>query len=136
MQQTNSYTAAITTILFAALTAGHLLPIAAYGAGVTGRYLQSSGTTVVLELSVGKPAPSSIIVEHSFTKRNQVLSASPRPKKINSNSGQVKWLVTNIRPGKQRFSLQLAAPLTGAVRASLRYRDPSSGQFTERNIRP
>lgn len=136
MQQNRLYRAVISTILFAALSTGCLFPITAYSSGVTGRYLKTSGTTVVLELSVGKPAPSSIIVEHSFTTKNQVLSASPKPKKINSKSGQVKWLVTNIRPGRKQFSLQLAEPLKGAVQGSLRYREPSTGQFTEKTIRP
>ena len=135
MQQHKIYKATISTILFASLATACLFPITAYSSGVTGRYLKASGTTVVFELSVDKPAPSSIIVEHSFSTKNQVLSASPKPKKINKN-GQVKWLVTNVSPGKKQFSLQLAAPLSGTVQGSLRYRDPTTGQFTENSIRP
>lgn len=135
MQRKTHYTTPIWSIfLIASLLVG-LLPISALAKSVTGRYLKISGNTIVLEISVTKPAPTSIIVEQAFNKKNRVKSASPKPKKISSN-GQVKWLVTHIRPGKKRFTLQLAAPLQGSVRAVLRYRDPSNGQFTEKSIRP
>jgi len=112
-----------------------LLPISASAASVTGKYIKAGGKTTILEISVGKPAPPSIIVEQSLSNKNKVTSASPKPKKINGN-GNTKWLLTNTRPGKQKLTVQLASPLKGSVRAILRYRDPTNGRFIEKNITP
>lgn len=112
-----------------------LIPISATAASVSGRYIKASGNTTVLQISVGKPAPTSIIVEQSFGNKNKIQSASPKPKKMRGN-GTVKWLLTKTRPGKQQFTVKLANPLKGSVRAILRYRDPASGQFIEKSITP
>jgi hypothetical protein len=112
-----------------------LFPTVANASPVTGRYLSGTGPTIVLEISISKPPPSSIIVEQSMAKSNNIQSVSPNPKKLNKN-GQIKWLLTNLRPGKQRLTTQLSAPLNGSVRGVLRYRDPGSGQFTEIIITP
>ncbi len=111
-----------------------LIPISAT-ASVTGKYIKASGKTTVLEISVGKPAPPSIIVEQSLGNKNKVLSASPKPKKISGN-GKIKWLLTKTRSGKQQFTVKMANPLKGEVRATLRYRDPTNGQFIEKSITP
>lgn len=112
-----------------------LIPISATAASVSGKYIKASGNTTVLQISVGKPAPPSIIVEQSLGNKNKVQSASPKPKKISGN-GNIKWLLTKTRPGKQQFTVKLASPLKGSVRAILRYRDPASGQFIEKSITP
>lgn len=112
-----------------------LIPCSATAASVTGKYLKASGKTAILEISIGKPAPPSIIVEQSLGTKNKVQSASPKPKKVDGN-GNTKWLLTNTRPGKQRFTVQLASPLKGSIRAILRYRDPANGQFIEKSISP
>jgi len=111
-----------------------LTPISATAA-VTGKYINASGNTTVLEISVDNPAPPSIIVEQSPGNKNKVISANPRPKKVSGN-GNVKWLLTNTRPGKQQFTVTMADPLQGSVRAILRYRDPANGQFIEKSITP
>ena len=112
-----------------------LIPLSAAAASVSGKYIKVSGNTTVLQISVGKPAPPSIIVEQSPGNKNKVQSARPKPKKISGN-GTIKWLLTKIRPGKQQFTVTFASPLKGSVRAILRYRDPSSGQFIEKSITP
>ncbi len=112
-----------------------VLPLSVLASSVTGRYLKGSGTTITLQVSVGKPAPSSIIVEQSISPKNKIKNAKPKPQKIGSN-GKVKWLVKNIRPGKRQFTLKLSAPLQGSVRGVIRYKDPASGKFLESAIAP
>ena len=112
-----------------------LLPISATAASVTGKYTNVSGNTTILEISVGNPAPSSIIVEQSLSSKNKVQSASPKPKKVSGN-GNIKWLLTKTRSGKQQFIVKMANPVKGSVRAIIRYRDPASGQFIEQSITP
>ena len=108
---------------------------AANASPITGQYLSSTGSTIILEISISQPAPPSIIIEQSMAKTNTIKSVSPNPKIINKN-GRIKWLLTNLNPGKQRLTTQLTAPLNGNVRGVLRYRDPDSGQFTELIITP
>lgn len=110
-----------------------LLPLSATAASVTGKYTRISGNTTIFEISVGTPSPSSIIVEQSLGSKNKVQSASPKPKKI-SGSGNIKWLLTNTRSGKQQFTVKMANPIKGSVRAMIRYRDPASGKFIEQSI--
>ncbi|MFT5698212.1 MAG: hypothetical protein ACI8ZB_001066 [Desulforhopalus sp.] len=134
MRPNTSYKITPSIILFITLLILCLFPMTISAAAVTGRYLKASGTAIVLELSVSSPAPSSIIVVSSCSSSNTIRSASPKPKKIDNKNGQVKWLVTNLKPGKKQFSIQLAAPLTGSVQGTIRYRDPAGGQFIEHRI--
>lgn len=112
-----------------------VLPISTFASSVSGRFLKGSGTTITLQISVGKPAPSSIIVEQSISPTNTIKNATPQPQKIGGN-GKVKWLVKNIRPGKRQFTLKLSEPLKGSVRGVIRYKDPASGKFFESAITP
>lgn len=110
-------------------------PLVSKADSVTGRYLKASGNTTILEISIGKPAPQSIIVEQSLGNKNTIQSVSPKPKKTSGN-GNIKWLLTKTRPGKRKFTVKLTTPLNGSVRATLKFRDPVSGQFIEKNITP
>jgi hypothetical protein len=135
MSKTTDNRYLISAIFFTVACLYGFFPTDAHAAPVTGRYLSNTGTTIVLEISISKPAPSSIIVEQSIAKSNTILSVNPNPKKV-TKSGQIKWLLTNLRPGKQRLTTKLSGPLNGNVRGILRYRDPASGQFTEVSITP
>jgi len=127
-------TGTITRILLTTLIIG-LIPLTGHASSVNGRYVKASGSTVSLEISIGKPAPTSIIVEQTFSQKNKIKAAQPKPKKISGN-GNTKWLVKNIKPGKKRFTLQLASPLKGSIRAVIRYKDPATGKFLEKSLTP
>lgn len=125
----------LTTLILFTILLGLSLPSGAFGSSVNGRYLKGSGKTVVLEISVGKPAPSSVIVEQLFNPQNKITNVSPQAKKVGGN-GQVKWLVKKPRPGKQKFTINLSGPLKGSVRGVIRFKDPSTGKFVEKSVRP
>ncbi len=112
------------------------VPILSHGAGVNGHYASASGNNISLVLSVGAPAPQSIIVEQILSPSNVIRGGSPQPKKINQKGGRVKWLLTNIRPGKRQIRLLLGGPLKGNIRATIRYRNPGDGKFTEFSVSP
>lgn len=111
-------------------------PLFSHSAGVSGHYASASGKTIALVLSIASPAPQSIIVEQVVSPSNSIKGGSPQPKKINQKNGQVKWLLTNIHPGKIQIRLSLGAPLKGSVSATIRYRNPGNGQFTEFSVSP
>lgn len=135
MQLKQTHKAGLYKSALIALLVVFLIPISATAASVSGKYIKVSGNTTVLQISVGKPAPPSIIVEQLLGNKNKVQSARPKAKKISGN-GNIKWLLTKTKPGKQQFTVQFANPLKGSVRTILRYRDPASGQFIENSITP
>lgn len=103
---------------------------------VSGRYLSSGGTALVLSLSIPNPSPSNLIVEQYLSPGNSIATTSPRAKKIDATQCKVKWLFRNTRSGNITLSIQLKAPLKGQASAIVRYRDPNSGAFTELRISP
>ena len=103
---------------------------------VSGRYLSASGTTVVLSLSIQKPSPANLIVEQYLSPGNSIVKTSPQAKKIDAAQSKAKWLFRNIQSGNITLSIQLKEPLKGGASAIIRYRDPTSGAFTELRIQP
>lgn len=102
-------------------------------AQISGSFASSKGTNIVINLTVSKPAPSNVIVVQEFSPNNQIVSTSPRAKKIGKN-GKIKWLFRNTSPGNFQISTLLKKPLQGTVSAVIRFRNPATGQFTEVNI--
>ncbi|MGW8195365.1 MAG: hypothetical protein ACWGOX_13995 [Desulforhopalus sp.] len=123
--------------LLVAVFLSHFFITTAYGNGlVSARYLSASGKDIVLSLAIGTPAPASLIVEQYLPPGTTVLSTSPRAKKIDNTRGNVKWLFRNTASGNLRLSITLRAPINGGISATVRYRDPQSGAFTELRIAP
>ncbi|MGB3212685.1 MAG: hypothetical protein WBB19_18430 [Desulforhopalus sp.] len=110
----------------------------ASGAGlVSGRYLSTTGKTLVLSLSIQNPSPSNLIVEQYLSKGNSIIATSPRAIKIDASKHQAKWLFRNPLSGKVSLTIQLEEPLVGGASALIRYRDPQNGgAFTELKISP
>jgi hypothetical protein len=103
---------------------------------VTGKYISSSGTEIVLNLTIQNPAPANLIVEQYLTPDNQIIDTSPQAKKIDNSQGNVKWLFKNTRNGILSLSIRLSNPLNGDISAIVRYRSPQGGAFTELRITP
>ncbi len=103
---------------------------------VSGRYLSSTGTKIVLSLSVQTPAVSNLIVEQYLSPGNDIFSTSPKAKKVRADKGKCKWLFRNTRKGNITLSIQLKTPLKGNVYAMVRYRNPDGGGFQELQIKP
>jgi len=103
---------------------------------VSGQYISAGGTAVVLRLTIQNPSPSNLIVEQYLSPGNEIAGTSPHAKKINSASGKVKWLFRNTQSGNINLTIRLKAPLVGSVHATVHYRDPQGGMFTELQISP
>jgi hypothetical protein len=103
---------------------------------LTGRYLSAAGTSVVLSLSMPNPSPANLIVEQYLAPGNKIAATSPPAKKIDSAGGKVKWLLTKTQSRTITLGIQLKAPLRGNISAMVRYREPSTGSFTELRIVP
>lgn len=103
---------------------------------VQGKYLSSSGTDLVLSLSIQNPAPANLIVEQYLAHGNTIVDTSPNAKKIDNSKGNVKWLFKNTRKGILTLTIRLEEPLRGNISATVRYRAPQGGTFTELRITP
>ena len=126
-------------ILLLALVVTNLLSpkiLSATESLVTGKYISSSGTDLVLQLSIQNPAPANLIVEQNFPPENTIISTAPQAKKIDNTLGNVKWLFKNTRNGILPLSIRLNTPLKGDISAIVRYRTPQSGSFVELRIAP
>lgn len=103
---------------------------------VTGKYISSIGTDIILHLTIQNPAPANLIVEQYFSPENTVIDTSPQAKKIDNKQGNAKWLFKNTRNGALSISIHFASPLLGEISAIVRYRTPQGGAFTELRITP
>ncbi len=102
----------------------------------TGRYISVSGDTIKLQLTIASPAPQNLILEQYVPPGTQILSTSPKARKINSKSGVVKWLFKGVSPGVTIVTMQVSpASATQAVNGILRYRLPGGGMSEQRLAR-
>lgn len=103
---------------------------------VTGKYISSAGTEIVLDLTIRNPAPANLIIEQYLAPENTIIATSPQAKKIDKSQGNVKWLFKNTRNGILSLAIRLSSPLSGDISAIVRYRSPQGGTFTELKITP
>lgn len=107
-----------------------------YANPVRGQYLNTSGGTVLLQLHIASPAPQNLILEQYIPPGTTVLSTSPRARKVNSQSGVVKWLFKQISTGTINVSMKVSPNESSrAVNGTLRYR-AKGGQMVETRITP
>lgn len=77
-----------------------LLPVTGIAQeSVSARYLGVSGDTVRLRLTIGSPAPQSLILEQYLPPGAKAVATSPSARQA-GNSGVVKWLFKGVSPGK------------------------------------
>jgi hypothetical protein len=118
--------------LTAALFISLLLPANVFSASVAAQYQSIENGAVVFVISVGSPAPSSLIIQHYHPSDIAVTGTSPAASKINVKAGFAKWFFKNPQPGSYSFSLNLARTVPPeSVRLVLRYKDPGSGALQE-----
>ena len=104
---------------------------------VSGRYLSAFGRTVTLEYRIIYPPPASVIIEQYFPPGHEIVSANPMPQKYSSKLGKMKWIFKNLQPGSHIIAIEFNWPVQASdIQASLRYRYPGRGLYTETTILP
>ncbi len=107
-----------------------LFPGTASAEGVKARYIQNSSTGSVLELLIGKPAPTSIIVKQHIPPKTRIAEVSPAITKTSSATGVLTWLLKAPMPGSLRIRLQYQEPLVkGGATAVIRCKSPLDGRL-------
>lgn len=103
--------------------------------GIQARYLENSASRSVLEIIVGNPAPSSIIVNQRIPTGVMVQSASPPYSKFLSGKNEAKWLFKNPAPGVRHIILNYKTPLSGrGATAVIRCKSPGDGSLMTINV--
>lgn len=98
--------------------------------GLRARYLENSATASVLELTVEKPPPTSIIVKQYIPPGTKLGSVSPPYSKFAAGKGEVKWLLRHPRPGVQTIVMNYSSsPGAGRATAVIRCKSPLSGKL-------
>lgn len=106
-------------------------------AQVSGQYLSSAGQDIQLQITVSRPAPSTLIVSQNLPVGTVIEAATPAFHQYDASKGEVKWLLTNISPGRYTLSLHLVHPVaSGAVRGEIRYKDPASARLIQLQVKP
>lgn len=130
---------ALTSGLLLALLVHLSLPtsLRAGEAQVSGQYLSSAGQDIQLQITVSRPAPSTLIVSQNLPVGTVIEAAMPAFHQYDANTGEVKWLLTNISPGRYTLSLHLVRPVaSGAVSGEIRYKDPASARLIQLQVKP
>jgi hypothetical protein len=104
---------------------------------VSGQYLSAAGQNIQLQITVASPAPSTLIVIQNLPAGTAIETASPAFNQYDAGTGEVKWLLTRVKPGGYTVSLRLARSASpGGISGEIRYKDPASGKMTRLQIRP
>ena len=91
---------------------------------VSGRYKNISGNEVRVELTVGSPAPASLILIQDLPKGVKVTASRPKLKKYSPAKGKAKWLFSKVTAGKMTVFVTLDRPVgKEEISGEIRYRD-------------
>lgn len=113
------------------------MPLCAGEGLVGGQYLSAAGQDIQLLITVGSPAPTTLIVIQNLPSGTVVDSASPAFNQYDAGKGEVKWLLTHVNPGRYTVSLRLQHPVvSGRISGDIRYKDPGSGRMINLRVRP
>ena len=98
--------------------------------GLHARYLENSGRTTVLELTIEDPPPTSVIVQQRIPQGIEIQSATPAYTKFVASKGVVKWLFKRPQPGVIKIVLQYTTPLAAkGAKAVIRCKSPIDGKL-------
>jgi hypothetical protein len=104
---------------------------------VSGRFLSAYGRTIILEYRILYPPPASLIVEQYFPPGHEIVRAFPMPQKYSRNLGKMKWIFKDLRPGSHTITVEFNWPVQASdLQATLRYRYPGRGLYTETTVLP
>lgn len=98
------------------------------GAEASAVYTQAQGTLLAVEIRVGAPPPSSLILIQNLPPGVSLLSAQPPANNVNPGKGEAKWLLRDIAPGQFTIRMTLDRPVSaGDISAEIRFKSAQGG---------
>ncbi|MCI5144017.1 MAG: hypothetical protein D3923_00480 [Candidatus Electrothrix sp. AR3] len=104
----------------------------AISAGITARYSQPRGTQIKWQITIPESPPAAVIIIQRIPPQTVVLKSSPTYHSHDQATGTVKWLLTNIQPGKISMSMELDKPIMkkGEIHGEITWLMLDSGVLT------
>ena len=97
---------------------------------VTASYVRLGGQEIAIKIVINAPPPPSLIVTQHLPPGVSVVRAQPATSSVNSDKGEVKWLLSGVKPGTLAVLLTLdQAVASSQISGDIRYRDPVSGRM-------
>ena len=95
---------------------------------MSARYVKTSGTQLVIEITAGSQPPASAILIQRLPGEVKILDSQPGYSNYNARKNRAKWLLRNLKPGKSmvRMTLDRSVSETG-ISAEIRYK-PVQGE--------
>ncbi len=110
-------------------------PIDAQAEPIRARYLQNNSKGSVLELTIGSPPPSSVIVKQRLPEKAGIKSVNPGYSKFSKGKSEATWLFKRPSPGVRRIVVNYAVPVKGGgATAVVRCKSPNDGSFMTINV--
>lgn len=98
------------------------------GAEMSAVYTQAQGTVLAVEIRVGAPPPSSLILIQNLPPGVSILGAQPPANNVSPGKGEAKWLLRDIGPGQFTIRMTLDRPVTtGDISAEIRFMPARGG---------
>lgn len=98
------------------------------GAEMSAVYTQIQGTTLAVEIRVGAPPPSSLILIQNLPPGVSILGAQPPANNFHPGKGEAKWLLRDIAPGQFSIRMTLDRPVNaGDISAEIRFMPGQGG---------
>jgi hypothetical protein len=118
-------------LMFLPLLVVLLLPRTSVAGGeVSAVYTQNQGTLLVVEIRVGAPPPSSMILVQNLPAGVSILGAQPPANNVNPGKGEAKWLLRDIAPGQFIIRMTLDRPVNaGDISAEIRFKPAQGGDM-------
>ncbi|MDH3360670.1 MAG: hypothetical protein OEL55_07350 [Desulfobulbaceae bacterium] len=104
---------------------------------VSCKYLQSKGKKISLQLDIGSPPPTMLILIQKLPEGISITKSSPQAKKYNYQKREAKWLMKNLTPGTTLFTMELDKEITAdQLSGEIRYKSPDSRRMKVIPINP
>ncbi len=110
-------------------------PVTAQAETIRAKFLQNNSKGSVLELTIGNPAPSSIIVKQRLPKGTGIKSVNPGYSKFSKGKSEATWLFKRPTPGVKRIVVNYTVSAKGnGATAVIRCKNPRDGSFMTLNV--
>ena len=104
---------------------------------VSGRYIISRGTDIVMELRIESPAPNTVIIIQHLRKGLAIKQSYPHFDKYNQKTNEAKWLLKRLSPGIIKISIETTGPIEPTdLKGEICYRDPVTGIMSRVRVIP
>lgn len=116
----------IISILFICLCSSHAF--SADQQTIKARYKKPRGNTIKWYIHIPSPAPAAVIVTQHIPPGTTVKSSKPAYQSFDPETGTVKWLLTDVRPGNISMKMELDRPISkkGEIKGDITFQDKTS----------